>query len=253
MFFVTFQPQNWHDVPPRGDYYRRYIGFNPIYAICAESLALAVVGSLLASPNMPEVAVFFKCKDFYTVNSIWHALLLQGNYDYLSLKSREDWKKDGKLKDLTALNIATEFLVRKEDMQIIKEIDIKESLIGYDYDLVSETKQHDIQEWIDQWIKIYQEDPKKDTWDNKEAFVHSCRARYFYEDYVCYTNCFINDYKQVIGCKNADVNVDMEVDEHIRDKLFDYIDDFVYLTDEHEGCIAYVDFIVYFSENFVAS
>lgn len=235
MWFVSFQPYDWR-TSSKGvtELYTNKLGFNPMYCISCERLDVAYINSALIIANTPEIAVFFKTNDFYMVDRIAHGQSLN-NHDLPipSILSRKGLKDYLKSKGETNIPIPDflastmpfkfEFLVNRDDIDVVAEIDIRSRLAEY-----PEFENDEIKEGLrlkaECELSSYDENYGNCKYMTKERLIRNSNAQMRREWYATINDLFIEDYRKIIGLKPSDKNITTEALQE--DKVWDVIDDY---------------------------
>jgi hypothetical protein len=248
MLFVSFQPYDWRTAVRLKDgwhipqIYEEELGFNPMYCISAEQLDVALINACLIEPCTPEVAVFFKTNEFWMVERIEHYKWLKTKGRAPFIFSREGLKARGLLGSVADFlteykPFDFEYLVNRDTIKVIKEIDIKAMV---------ETEFGDkkaLQDGLEAWLKVSRESYRPEIWApngvTKERYFRNEEAWYYFSTYIR-NDFFVRDYKRIVGMKNQE-------EEVIADNAGDMrINDLKNEFDEHpsqENLDAYIEYM----------
>ena len=144
MIFCSFQPYDWKtSVKKKGfmEIYEKELGFNPMYCMLAENAKNTYIQMINICPVTPEKLLFFKTNNVFFVDKVEHYQALsakQGKLpEILSFSELKKWlisQGTFNMKDfISSFPVCCEFeyLVNKDDVSIIGEIDIKDRVSSW--------------------------------------------------------------------------------------------------------------------------
>lgn len=240
VLFVTYQPFDFENMKRSEEWkdtYANQLGYNPVYAVNAETLLSAQVESLLAQPTIPEQAIFFKTKDFRFISTTEHVRYLEalaedkeisfdrGNFSLVMSpeKMRKIWPNINPLdifRDDSSIG-KHEFLINPSDMKIIESVNIKQTFMNaLNSEELSEADDI-IKQCTTAAIESYQDVSLKYT--SEEMWIRGKVAKQWFDWYVT-NDCFMKDYKRIIGMRDGDKDISIDnLNQHRVFRLKDWV------------------------------
>ena len=225
MIFCSFQPYDWRTAIKPGltcDMYENELGFRPMYAFPAEYLDIAVINGAFVHPTTPEMLVIFKTNNFCMLYRDEHILYLndkKSEYPILlpSWYMRDKYGNAAQhISDEMSFDF--EFLVNREEIKILKEIDIIERVnkAMADENVDEKLKKTIIDECVNDTLNFI-DFTKAKPWITKDRIVRNATANQYFLWYIVSNDLFIEDYKKYIGQRESEFNITMN---NIKPKKF---------------------------------
>lgn len=232
MHFVSFQPKDWREPLiriNRDAAYADQIGFNPMYCNMAENATIAVINACLCRPTTPEVALFFKTRDWYSIDRIEHCQALKDGSKRRPIcfprdRCAELFREHGTVDKISferfieeMLPYRFEYLVDPSKIEPIAEIDIR-SRFDDDAEFLERVSKM-VQGYIDRRKESYEGRDEK-MGQTPERAVRDGAAEAWWNWYCMDNDMFIQDYNKIFGSKIGEDVLSMKrVDMNKFDKL----------------------------------